>query len=222
MDDYLKDHSGVDMGAIQSAINIVKITPFCINFNFHTDYFHWMLDHKEALENINNTGWWRSQKNEEERNMPRHPNRTPDWIPTRLTKIRRTLIDTQLEYLFGEGGYLKSDNWVTPEGHKCMRCNVSIDKLEAYLKGIIKLTDREKQRITGNQSSYPFSADEWEHILAEAIKRVNTHWDPLTIAKSKAILPTSRSRTLTYEQHGFCIDCWENAIKRQLGYTMED
>ena len=103
-----------------------------------------------------------------------------------------------------------------------MRCNVSIDKLAAYQRGIIKLTDREKQRITGNQSSHPLSSDEWEHILAEAIQRVNSHHDALTIAKSKTLLPTYRSRTLTYQLYGFCIDCWENDVKKKLGYTMDD
>ena len=209
------------MPTMGTLTNRIKISGWCINFSYLQDYYSWMLQHKEALENINNTHWWRSQKNEEERNLPRHANRSPNWIPSRLTKIRGELIDRQLEYLFGDQGYLKGDNWKTPENHKCMRCNVSIDKLQAYLKGIIKLTEREKQRITGNQPSYPFSSDEWDHILAEAIKRVNRHWDPLTIAKSKAILPTSRSRTMTYQQHGFCIDCWENDIKRQLGYTMD-
>jgi len=203
----------VKPGIASIPINRVKVTPFCINFNFNNDYFTWMTIHSEELENINNMNWWRSQKNEEERNMPRHANRSIDWIPNRLTKIRDDLIDRQLEYLFGEGGYLKGNNWETPENHKCMRCNVSIDKLEAYLKGIVKLTDREKQRKDNVR---------WDNILAEAIERVNKHWDPLTIAKSKAILPTSRSRTMTYQLYGFCIDCWENDVKKKLGYTMDD
>ena len=50
--------------------NLVKVTPFCINFNFNNDYFTWMLENKEELQNINNMDWWRSQKNEEERNIP--------------------------------------------------------------------------------------------------------------------------------------------------------
>ena len=162
-------------------INLAKILkPWeggCINFSFQTTYYVWMLQNKEELQNIHNMNWWRSQKNEEERNLPRHANRSSNWIPSRLTDIRDEIIDTQLEYLFGDQGYLKGDNWKTPENHKCMRCNVSIDKLQAYLKGIIKLTGREKQRLTGNQASYPFSSHEWDHILAEAIKRVNRHWE---------------------------------------------
>lgn len=203
----------VKPGIVSIPINRVKVTPFCINFNFNNDYFTWMTIHSEELENINNLNWWRSQKNEEERNMPRHANRSIDWIPSRIIKIRDDLINRQLEYLFGEGGYLKGNIWETPENHKCMRCNVSIDKLEAYLKGIVKLTDKEKQRKDNVV---------WDNILAEAIERVNKHWDPLTIAKSKAILPTSRSRTLTYQLYGFCIDCWENDVKKKLGYTMDD
>ena len=198
--------------------NLVKVTPFCINFNFNNDYFTWMLENKEELQNINNMNWWRSQKNEEERNMPRHANRSSDWIPNRILKIRQKLIETQLDHLFGEDGHLNGDIWKTPKNHKCMRCNVGIDKLAAYQKGIIKLTEREKQRqLEGDPDNIV-----WDTILAEAIQRVNSHHDALTIAKSKTLLPTYRSRTLTYQLYGFCIDCWENDVKKKLGYTMDD
>ena len=196
--------------------NLIKIGGGCINFSYLQDYYNWMLQHKEELENINNMHWWRSQKNEEERNLPRHANRSPNWIPTRLLKIRDGIIDRQLKYLFGEHGYLKGDNWKTPEDHRCMRCRVKIEDLQNYQKGIVKLIEREKQRLKRRPTQ-----EEFDEMLQKATKRVDRSHNSRTIAKSKATLPTSSNRTMTFHQHGFCIDCWENSIKGQLGYTMD-
>jgi len=204
------------MPTIGTLTNRIKISGWCINFSYLQDYYSWMLQHKEALENINNTHWWRSQKNEEERNLPRHANRSPNWIPSRLTKIRGELIDRQLEYLFGDQGYLKGDNWKTPEDHRCMRCRVKIEDLQNYQKGIVKLIEREKQRLGGRPTQ-----EEIDEMLQKAMKRVNRSHNSRTIAKSKATLPTVRSQTMTFHHHGFCIDCWEKRIKGQLGYTMD-
>ena len=201
-------------------INLAKILyPWeggCINFSFHQPYYTWMLQNKEELQNIHNMNWWRSQKNEEERNLPRHANRSVDWIPSRLLKIRDKIIDTQLEYLFGEQGYLKGDNWKTPENHRCMRCKVKIEDIKNYQKGIVKLIEREKQRLGRRPNP-----EEFDEMLQRAMERVDRSHNIRTVAKSKAILPTDGSRTMTFHHHGFCIDCWENNIKRQLGYTME-
>ena len=63
-----------------------------INYYFNTDYYQWMAQHELELKNIHNMSWWRAQKNEEERNMPRHANRSYNWIPNRIIKLETNLL----------------------------------------------------------------------------------------------------------------------------------
>ena len=51
-------------------------------------YQEWLLENKVALQNLWNPSYWKSQMTDEEREMRRHPNRSVDWIPNRLTKMR--------------------------------------------------------------------------------------------------------------------------------------
>jgi len=196
---------------------LVKISPFCINFEYHNEYFQWMIRHYEELNNIHNMHYWRNMMTEEERGMRKHPNRGHNWIPNRILEIRKKIMETQLNYLFGKDGWTNKE-WRIPEDHQCMDCGVKIKATSNYQKGILKLVNREKQRRNLEHPTH----EEYAGMLDRAIKRVDKHHDKLTISKSKAILPYWGGYTMTHHKYGFCLSCWENKIKHMLGYTLDD
>jgi len=176
--------------------------------NYFTKYYQWKGAHKTELKNLNNMNYWRSLKNEEERNLPSHPNRSPNHIPTRILNIREDLILTHLTYLFGEEEWKKNRY---SNDLNCRSCGVHMQDLSDYLSQIIKTFDTlfnwRNDKEKDFQPALNKALDLWDQDYPELVKE-----------KARLNLPRYGSRTLLTHKYGWCPVCWEDIIMPQLGW----
>ena len=185
-----------------------------INYSWSVDYFEWMLNHKTELKNLNNMSYWRGLKNEEERNLPSHPNRSPRWIPHRIMKERDKIINTQLTYLVGEGNFRPHESY---DGEReCYRCKVKIKNMGKYLGNL----ERGVNKIVKNSGNTSFTITDEEHraILEKVMKQEAPNFTALEVEKAQIYLPQRGRRKLMNDSSGFCPMCYEEVIAPQLGW----
>ena len=178
--------------SVLEKIMIGPVIPLGINWAYYNDYYQWMANHETELKNLENMAYWRSLKNEEERNLPPHPNRSPRHIPYRIMKIRDDIIITQLTYLLGEDGFNKAKNRYKDD-RTCMHCGVLIKNMQRY-----------------------------RAAQAQILKKLSTQYTPLEIEKAQIYLPERLSRRMMDDTHGFCPTCWKDTIEPRLGWTLSD
>ena len=179
-----------------------------INYYFNTDYYQWMAQHETELKNIHNMNWWRAQKNEQERNMPRHANRSPNWIPSRIINIRDKLIETQLSYLFGDKDWNEKP---FSNDLNCRHCNVYMEDISEYIS---KVTDS----LDDIWNWHNDDKKDFEPSLQQVLDFYDDKYPELVKEKARLNLPTYGSRTMVGHINGFCHVCWEDIIKPQLGW----
>lgn len=68
------------------------IINYCGMVEYDPKVIRYIQQYPDEFRNLFNDGWWRSQHNEEELEMRRHPNRSQRWIGHRLEKRRNNLI----------------------------------------------------------------------------------------------------------------------------------
>lgn len=183
-----------------------------INYNHYSEYYQWMQDNKEQLLQLFNMGYWRAMMTPEEIEMRSHPNRSSSWIPNRILKIRKQLISTQLDYLFGKEGWLDSD-WKIKVN--CMNCKVSIERMGKYLTAI----SVEMERLQGKKGWHEISLEQFAVNLKKAIENTKKDYTQQEIEKAETYLPYRGGRKLMSNIKGFCPDCWDNILEPQLGWN---
>lgn len=179
-----------------------------INYLFNTEYYQWMAQHEPELKNIHNMNWWRAQKNEQERNMPRHANRSHNWIPSRITDMRDKLIEQQLSYLFGD------QNWnEKPFSNDldCRHCGVYMEDISEYISKVTKSLDDIWDWHNDDEKDF-------EPSLQQVLDFYDDKYSDLVKEKARLNIPTYGSRTMVGHTNGFCHVCWEDIIKPQLGW----
>ena len=188
--------------------------PLGINWAYYNEYFQWMLNHETELKNIDNMSYWRSLKNEKERNLPSHGNRSPSWIPSRIMKERKEIINTQLNYLLGEGNFRPHDSYL--KDRKCYECGANTSTMQKYLGNL----DREVNKIVKNSGNTSFTITDEEHreILEKVMKREAKNFTALEIEKAQIYLPQRGRRRLLDDPYGFCPQCFQDTIEPQLGW----
>ena len=188
--------------------------PLGINWAYYNEYFQWMLNHETELKNINNMSYWRGLKNEEERNLPSHGNRSPLWIPYRILKDRKDIINTQLTYLLGKGNFRPNESY--KKDRKCYECGANISKMKKYLGDL----DREVNTIVDKSGNDSFTITDEEHreILEKVMKREAKNFTALEIEKAQIYLPQRGRRRLLDDPYGFCPQCFQDTIEPQLGW----
>ena len=200
--------------SVLGKIMIGPVIPLGINWAYYNDYYQWMANHETELKNLENMAYWRSLKNEEERNLPPHPNRSPSFIPYRILKIRDGIMITQLTYLLGEGGFNKSKDRYNDD-RTCMHCGVLIKNMQRYLTTLDKKT---RELVVEKKDIFKTTEEEYRAAQAQILKKLSTQYTPLEIEKAQIFLPERLSRRMMNDIHGFCPACWEDTIKPKLGW----
>ena len=204
--------------SVLGKIMIGPVIPLGINWAYYNDYYQWMANHETELKNLENMAYWRSLKNEEERNLPPHPNRSPRHIPYRIMKIRDDIIITQLTYLLGEDGFNKAKNRYKDD-RTCMHCGVLIKNMQRYLTTLDKKT---RELVVEKKDIFKTTGEEYRAAQAKIMKKLSTQYTPLEIEKAQIYLPERLSRRMMDDTHGFCPTCWKDTIEPRLGWTLSD
>lgn len=194
-----------------------------INWSTTTEYYAWALENEVALRNLNNYRYWRSFMTPEHKEMNRHPNRSHQWIPQDIAKVRDAIADQQKDYILGPEGWSRS--WSIDN---CLACGVSTDELRKYhstLDETIRSLEeiwmqKYPDRIIGkdNLNRGWLPEEEWYKIREQAVVKVNSQVTPLVAEKGAFNLPNWRSRIITQSVSGFCHGCWQE-IEPKLGWT---
>ena len=179
-----------------------------INYLFNTDYYQWMAQHETELKNLDNMNWWRAQKNEQERNMPSHPNRSPRHIPARILDIREDLMLTQLTYLFGEHEWKKNRY---SNDRQCRHCGVHMQEVSEYIRKIVTTVDD----LFSFQDN---DKEDFESALQQALDFYDDKYSELIKDKARLNLPEYGQRTMFGNKYSWCPVCWEDIIYPQLGW----
>ena len=182
-------------------------------------YQEWLLENKVALQNLWNPSYWKSQMTDEEREMRRHPNRSVDWIPNRLTKMRDRVKEEQMTWILGEDGWTKRWNY---EGD-CYRCGISMKRLKQYQQEL--LTRVEEMKVDAIQrgvfaDTWAISEDDHQEILRQALAEIadSGKYTIHEIERSISRHPESHRHTMMTSQYGFCPDCYTDWVEPQLGW----
>ena len=195
-------------------IMLGPVIPLGINWAYYNDYYQWMANHETELKNLENMAYWRSLKNEAERNLPPSANRSPGFIPYRILKIREDIMITQLTYLLGEGGFNKAKNRYNDD-RTCMKCGVLIKNMGRYLNALENDT---RALVEVKKDIFKTTDEEYRAAQAKIMKKLSTQYTPLEIEKAQIYLPERLSRHMMSDIHGFCPACWEDTIKPKLGW----
>ena len=192
--------------------------PLGINWAYYNEYFQWMVNHETELKNLNNMRYWHGLKNESERNLPRHGNRSPNsaYIPARVDKIRKNIITTQLNYLLGSGNFRPSYESYR-SNRTCYECGVNISKAGKYLSTL----EREVNKLLSKSGNTSFTITDQEHsaLLTTVMKQQAKNFTALEIEKAQIYLPERGQRTLLNDPYGFCPQCYQDIVEPKLGWN---
>jgi hypothetical protein len=190
---------------------VYTLSHAAINYNHYSEYYRWLLDNKEQVSNILNLGYWRAMMTPEEIEMRRSSgNRSADWIPNRILSIRGSLIDKQLDYLFGKKKWGEKGM----DG-RCYNCSVNTKRMGQYLSEI----NKEMEILRDSAAWHEISPEQFAINLKKAIGSHKDYFTKQEIEKAEIYLPYLGGRKLMGLIKGFCPDCWENTIEQQLGWN---
>lgn len=194
-----------------------------INWSTTAEYYLWALENEASLRNLDNYRYWRSFMTDAHKEMNRHPNRSYQWVPQDIAKVRDAIADQQKDYVLGPNGWSRA--WRVDH---CMSCGVSTDDLSKYQSAVDQtISDMEKawmekypELIIGkddlNRGYLP--EEEWYKIRELAVAQVNPQFDSWVVDRGSFNLPNWKSRIINQATNGHCFGCWEQ-IKPRLGWT---
>tara|TARA_R110001592_G_scaffold320742_1_gene598956 strand:+ start:11447 stop:12079 length:633 start_codon:yes stop_codon:yes gene_type:complete len=191
--------------------------PLGINWAYYNEYFQWMVNHETELKNLDNQGYWHGLKNESERNLPRHANRSPNsaYIPARVEKIREDIINTQLTYLLGSGNFRPNESYI--KNRTCYECGVNISTVGKYLSTLVREVNELLKK--GGNTSFTITDEEHSALMTTVMKQQAKNFTALEIEKAQIYLPQRGRRRLMDDLYGFCPQCYQDIVKPQLGWN---
>jgi len=102
--------------------------------------------HSKELSNLYNMSFWRSRMTDQHKEMRSHPNRSPEWIPQEILKVREQRendwLQLTLEDSEWDATYTGWSSW--KDGDKCNCCNAAREETRL----------RVKQELDGNGWTY--------------------------------------------------------------------
>jgi len=196
-----------------------------INYSWSADYFAWMLANEDTLRNLRNRRYWSDQMTPEDFEARRaSANRSYNWIPNRILKVRDDAKEEQMDWIFGPDGWTKKLGYDGP----CMRCGVSIERLKEYQNEVYKTTgERAKAWVERNPSkaigrdalNRGYMPEEmWYDLRDRVVSEVNQNYTEDEIEKSKIRLPDWKEMTYMSAINGFCPRCYYEHVEPQLGW----
>jgi len=182
-------------------------------------YQEWLLENKTALQNLWNPSYWKSQMTDEEREMRRHPNRSIDWIPIRLTKIRDRVREEQMTWVLGEDGWTKSRYHDGP----CYRCGIEMKRLKQYQRELLGLMEEMRSNAIKQgtfKDIWDVTDEDFQDMLKQALAQIadSGKYTIHEIERSVSRHPENHSHRMMMSQYGFCPDCYTDWVEPQLGW----
>ena len=196
-----------------------------INYSWSADYFAWMLANEDTLRNLRNRRYWADQMTPEDYEARRaSANRSYNWIPNRILRVRDEAEDEQMEWLFGPDGWTKKWAYEGP----CMRCKVDIKRLKDYQNEVYRTTNERANAWVDKNPSKALGRDDlnrgfmpkemWYDLRDRVVSEVNRNYTDDEIEKSEIRLPDWKEMTYMSSVKGFCPQCYYEHVEPQLGW----
>jgi len=163
------------------------------------------------FRNLESNFFWKGQMSEEEIKMRSHPNRSQNWIPNRLEKMRDGYRYTLLDIVLGKGNYDK-DRFSLSSGD-CKMCGSSYKDEQEFIREMNQCIGDFPDGLTNFQ---------WEQLRQECWDVRGRSYDPKVLRAVPITRWTEGSRPVTTSRrYGFCTYCWANHIQPKMDYVVK-